>query len=374
MSPSRIALARATVVGRRVLLLAAVALAAAALPGCGGGSSGGGGRGAETTTTVAGADDPAVPSAACAEGPVVAAGQTNGTLTVDAVERTYRLRVPPAHDGATPLPLVLDLHGLSVNADVEAAITSFEELGEREGVVVATPNGLGAVPFWNIVDSRLTPNDVTFLTALLDNLEASLCVDTSRVYAAGLSNGGLMATHLACQAPGRIAAVLAVAGELAPGANCAADPVPVMAVHGTDDQVVSFEGGLGPGVSGFLTSTDLLGLPGALQAQQEFAQAIDAALLPVPDVMAAWATHDGCDPEPEVTAISPEVELQTWHRCDHGGQNRLYVVAGGGHNWPREAGALDEAWSGLITMVVGTTTDDIDATELGWDYLRSYHS
>jgi polyhydroxybutyrate depolymerase len=98
-------------------------------------------------------------------------------------------------------------------------------------------------------------------------------------------------------------------------------PVPVIAFHGTLDVSAPYNGGIG-GITGFMVT---------------FRLPIDNNT-PDPDVMAAWATHNGCTGARLESQIDTEVWLISYGSCTNGAVVLLYRVDGGGHTWP---GAFD---------------------------------
>ena len=173
---------------------------ASALASC---SDGGNDDGGTDDTSVAteeavGTEAAPSPSPGC-EGSPVEPGQTSETIESQGTERTYRQFIPSGYDGGTPTPLVLNIHGLGSNGDQQATFTGMEELAEDEGFIAVHPHGEGALPLWNYVSADRATNDVGFISELVDALGERLCVDSSRVYATGISNGGLMSSTLACR-------------------------------------------------------------------------------------------------------------------------------------------------------------------------------
>jgi polyhydroxybutyrate depolymerase len=195
-----------------------------------------------TTTALDPTKVPAVPSSGCTGSTTIAAGETTAPFSAAAVDGSVIRHVPPAHDGKTPVPLVLDLHGYQEPASIEALLSALGPFGDQHGFVTITPETVAPVPRW---DTSLGSADLQWLAAVLDDAEGTLCIDTARVFTTGLSNGAMMTSSVACAMSDRIAAVAPVAGiQLAEG--CAATrPVPVIAFHGTADGFVAYDGGLG---------------------------------------------------------------------------------------------------------------------------------
>ncbi len=337
---------------------------------------------AATSSTVAPGGGDAVASAGCGtETAAVDGGRTDEELDGAGPTRAYRRYVPAGYDAATPAPLVVDLHGLTMTNELESALTGFEDLADDEGFVVVTPQGLGDIPFWNFISAGIATDDVAFLGDLVDRVGADLCIDTSRVYASGISNGGLMSSALACRRPDVFAAVAPVAGvTFLPGCEDG-PPVSYQAVYGTADNVLPYDGGLGGNLQGFLSSNPLDASSATPDEQQDRISSITFA--PVDETLANWAERNGCAAEPDEERVSDEVVRRSWPDCDGGAEVVLYVVEGGGHTWPgtpllTDRAAADDATAqadtatGGLASVAGQTTDDISATALAWEFFERH--
>lgn len=313
------------------------------------------------TSTTAGFEPesvPAEPSAGCDSGGGPPAADSVETISVAGGDREYQRHLPPGRDESTPLPLVLDFHGYSEGASIHARHSDLGSFGDDAGFVTITPQGQGAVPLWDFGADSV---DVELTGAILDAEEAALCVDTNRIYVTGLSNGAMMTSTIACELEDRIAAVAPVAGIRDPDA-CEFDrPVPVVAFHGTEDNFVSYEGGLGPAVADLPTpdgSGDTLG---------EADDTIDepAGGDSVPELVAAWAQRNDCEPAAEEEQVADDVTLIGFD-CPSGSTTELYRVDGGGHTWP------GSEFSDQIEDIVGPTTFSIDANEIMWDFFQAH--
>ncbi|MEZ5170589.1 MAG: hypothetical protein R3A49_07575 [Acidimicrobiia bacterium] len=346
-----------------IVLLGVVLLAAPACSGGGGSADGEPDRdGQGGDRALSALDLPEVPSSGCDAGAALPAGDEDRTVTSGSDERSYILSIPPAYDGATPLPVVVDYHGYLEGSQVHARTSGFRDLGDVEGFITVTPQGLGEVPAWNIAQDG---KDVDFTNALLDQLEADLCIDRSQVYAAGFSNGAMLTSTLACTTTGRFAAVMPVAGILTVD-DCDPDhPMPAIIFHGTDDQFVVFDGGLGAGALDLPTEgggTIGEGADPGIDLDDEDATIENFAPDTVPERATTWALRNGCDGDFEATDVSDTVGRRTYTGCPYDGRVVLYVVDGGGHAWP------GSEFTASIESVVGATTMDVDATELGWEF------
>jgi polyhydroxybutyrate depolymerase len=352
---------------RRLALLLVAVLAVAACSGDDGGdaaetdeSTTAPAEDATTTTSapVAPEDVAASPSDGCGVTPVAATGDTDKTVTSGGDERTYVQHVPPAHDGETPVPLIVDYHGYSEGGEIHALHSALGPFGDEQGFVTVTPDSGYPVPRWDV---GLGSRDLVMFGDLLDQVEAELCVDTNRVFVAGLSNGAFMTSSVACEFSDRVAAASPVAGITDPD-GCELDrPVPVIAFHGNEDTFVSFDGGLGSSVAD-LPAPDGEGTLGDEATHEEAAEDVGPT---IPEVAAAWAARNGCEGDAEEEQVADDVTLQTFP-CPAGAETELYVVDGGGHTWP--GSVFDDS----IVNIVGHVTHSISANELMWAFFQAH--
>jgi polyhydroxybutyrate depolymerase len=297
------------------------------------------------------------PSAGCGvshQGPVT---EEQRFLDVNGTQRWFLVTVPGAHDGNTPLPLVLDFHGLAEGAQIHTLMSEFSPVAEREGFVVAFPQGQFDPVRWNASPTTGfigDPNDdLTFVDEIIDGLGRDLCLDRTRVYASGLSYGAMMDSLLACARSNRFAAIAPVAGLRLLDPCPQERPVPVITFHGTADPIVKFNGGFGS-IPGITPATDALAPTDA-----------DLNGPGIPANVAGTAARNGCDPVPTDTAVSAEV-IHRVYDCPPGADVEFYIVLGGGHAWP------GSEFSRAIASVVGYTTFDINATELAWSFFQQF--
>ena len=178
----------------------------------------------------------------------VAEGARQFSIQVTGQQRTYILATPQA---SGPLPTLIFLHGKGSSA-LKARYMGFEQLGEREHFVTVLPDGLGGE--WNVFPpgfrdrSGLFTNgaDNTFIKQLVADLVRRGVADPNRIYLSGISNGGVMALRMACDAPELFAAIgvfLASMPDYA-GQDChPTKPIALMMVNGTADPIMPYDGG-----------------------------------------------------------------------------------------------------------------------------------
>jgi polyhydroxybutyrate depolymerase len=323
-----------------------------------------GGSAAVKAAGVAASTGAAVASKGCSAsspGPAPApVTEVRQDITVDRVARWYLLTTPPAHAGARPLPVVMDLHGLSEGATLHARTTQFSAEAQAKDFVVVFPNGTGSPVGWDIAPGTAAhPNhDIDFLNAMLDTLERSLCVDTSRIYATGLSDGALMTSLLACTMAARVAAFAPVAGIDMPMPCHPGRRVPILAFHGTADPILYFNGGIGTAVLNHVLGKG----PTPTTTTQP---PVDLHGKGYPASVAAWAAKDGCSRRSTDTNLSAHVIARTYP-CPPGVSVEFYIIRGGGHAWP------GSKISAALASITGYSTFEINATDVIWKFFRRY--
>ncbi len=281
-------------------------------------------------------------------------------ITVDGVARWYLLTTPPTPTGAAPLPLVVDLHGLAEGATLHADTSQFGPKAQTDGFIVVFPEGTGTPVAWDIAPSTSAhPNhDIDFMNAMLDAVEAQHCVDTSRVYADGFSDGALFTSLLACTMANRFAAFAAVAGIVVPSPCDPGRKVPILAFHGTADPILYFNGGLGTAVL-----NHALGSGPAPTTTAAPPTELDGKGYPAN--VKAWAAKDGCHLTPTDTEVRAHVVMRSY-RCPPGVAVEFYIVLGGGHAWP------GSQVSASLKAITGPSTFEIDATDIIWKFFQRF--
>jgi poly(3-hydroxybutyrate) depolymerase len=129
----------------------------------------------------------------------------------DGKERTFRLTVPRASDGKA-VPLVIALHFYPGSGRALEELTGFSALAERDGFLVAYPDGLDGG--FNALMCCGNEDDVGFIRAVIDKVSQDHKVDPNGIYATGISNGGDLTYRLAAELPGMFAAIAPVSGGM----------------------------------------------------------------------------------------------------------------------------------------------------------------
>ncbi len=280
-----------------------------------------------------------------------------GVLVHDDQLRSYRLYTPSSLESEEPVPLVVVLHPFMGSARQMVRMTGFDAIAEREGFIAAYPNGLTRRWTADPGETRApgpfrAADDVGFIEALLDDLQARYPVDPDRVYVTGASNGAMMTYRLACEMPERFAAAAAVMAPMTRtlAEYCAPEvQMPFLIMMGTEDQAFPFEGGAPGGPGG------------------------GSEVLSAPETAAFWAARNECpgvSERHEFPEIAPDdgtrVSAETYAGCAGGGETVLYIIEGGGHTWPGQPSQP------LLEFLVGPISREIDASEVIWEFFAAH--
>jgi polyhydroxybutyrate depolymerase len=287
------------------------------------------------------ADDVGTSSTACGS------PQDPGRIELTVDDRPYTVYVPRGYTGDTPVPLLFTLHGTAGNGPGHLTGTGLEATADANGFVVAAPTGgvpsLAGGFAWHVPgvpqsdgqpEDPAWPDDVAYLSRVIDTTADALCIDTTKVYSTGFSNGGRMSSALGCDLSDRIAAIAPVSGLRAgvPGDDNLPDPTTcqptrpmrVVAFHGDADTVSPYGGDVNK----------------------------PYWVYSVPDAQAVWSDLSNCQVGPVEVADVPGVHRLVSRKCAEQAKSEVYVLEGKGHEWPNVEG--------------------FDANQVMWDTLSQY--
>ena len=253
-----------------------------------------------------------------------------------------------------PLPVVILLHGLGGSGSWAMRETRWDELAEREGVLVVAPDATlpnpklpprfyTNPPVWNNgshappADKVLHVDDVAFIRALLDELPRRWNIDSSQVCVTGFSNGAGMTFRLGLELADCLAAIAPVAGHLSAAGPHPARPVPTLYMIGSADPLVP---------------------PGGGRVKTPWAEVSDKP--PVSHSLRRWAKLMGLPPEPAEVIEMPGVRRERWEH----GLLESWLIDGLGHHWPGGRGELNK-------RIGGRPSNLVDATRVVWEFFRA---
>ena len=265
----------------------------------------------------------------------VPVGSSSRSLEIDGQTRTYLIHRPAVLDSSAAL--VMLLHGGFGSAQQAEKSYGWDAEADAQHFVVVYPDGDGRA--WNVgggccgAPGRTNVDDVAFLAAVVHDVELALSIDPTRVYATGISNGGMMAYRLACDTS--LFAAIGPDSATLLGDCPSPHPVSVLAIHGTADHNIPYDGGEGSG----------------------FAK-IDGPSIPA--VNQLWRTSDGCDPPTSSAAGDVMTSIAS---CPSARTVELITIAGAGHQWPGSTQGrqgADPPYPGL------------NATQVIWEFFAAH--
>lgn len=273
------------------------------------------------------------------------------TITVDGIERTYILRVPESVDMHKTSPLVFVLHGGGGTAKGMNSLTGFNKVSDKYGFIICYPQGYDKQ--WNdgrkVTENYVNDveiNDVKFISLLIDSLESKYKIDTSRIYACGISNGGMMSFRLGCELNSRIAAIAPVAISMSDylyNSCTPGKPVPLLYIFGDDDPLVPYEGG-------------------SIRFNR-------GEVVSVQNTLGFWVKNNSCIEEPVTSEIDDWDDNTSVNKFIFTGSTSrnevvFYLVRGGGHTWPGGKQYLPK-------LLVGKTSREFSASEEIWKWFET---
>lgn len=279
--------------------------------------------------------------------------------------RSYWLHVPPSYNGSEAVPLVIVLHGGTdfilknplwfFRSSWMDNYTGFSAKADEEGFIVVYPNAklLLQVPAYGF-DPEYSPawiykfiDDVGFIHDLIDKMEQEYTINSSRIYVAGFSIGGVMSYSLGAYLSDTFAAIAPVAATIGYRGSeddpfyyipTPTNPVSVIAFHGTNDSSdIPYNGSL-------------------------FSISVNESI-------SFWVEHNGCNHIPEInTSASGKIIRRTYTNWKNGTEVLLYTTVGGDHWWPGNHWnfALSAPWW------LSDTIQEISATDLIWDFFEAH--
>jgi polyhydroxybutyrate depolymerase len=275
-------------------------------------------------------------------------GEITRTLTHDGLKRSYILYVPASVNWSQPIPLVFVFHGGTGNAESAIRMSGFNQVADQNGFLVAYPNGTGRLSddkllTWNGgtccgFAQQKNIDDVGFVRALVTDLQSLANIDPKRIYASGMSNGGILSQRLACETADIFAAVAPVAGTLNFSPCAPSQPISVIEFHGTGDQHIPYDGGFGP------------------------ESLVDVDFASVQDSIGFWTSFNGCASQPQTDSFD-DIKHEVWSGCADSTSVELYTIIDGGHAWPGGAAGRTDA---------DPPTQTISASQLIWKFFAAH--
>ncbi|KAI0977237.1 carbohydrate esterase family 1 protein [Xylaria arbuscula] len=267
-------------------------------------------------------------------------------LTSSGRDRSYSVHLPGDYDKSEPYPVVIGFHGSSSIGLFFEVDTKLSDSRYSANKIMVYPNGVGGAWAGANYSEVSVVEDLQFVTDLLTDLRDEYCVDDSRIYATGISNGGGFVNTIACSAVGGEFAAFAPASGayytddsgVTGGCSPARSPLPVLEIHGGSDASVLYAGGEGEG-------------------------GIEPA---IPTWLSWWAERNACTSSQVVDSFDGDVHHTTW-TCADGAEGVLqhWKIDDMGHCW-----ASTEINFSQLSVLEGPT--HIEASQIIIDFFDQY--
>ena len=259
---------------------------------------------------------------AAGDAKITAPGDYSFSLVHDGLTRLYRVYVPTTYSPSRPMPLVFSFHGGGGNMDYQANDSYYGQISksEQSGYIFVFPNGFsklksGKVASWNAGNCCAAArdqnvDDVGFVRELIKRLSNRLTINPQRIFASGMSNGGMMTYRLACELSDVFKAIASVAGTDNTKTCSPEKPISILHIHAKDDDLELFDGGAGRKSS------------------------MVTPFVSVPDSVTKWVKLNRCSPTPKRVFENSGAYCEAYSQCRDGVEVKLCVTSTGGHSWP----------------------------------------
>jgi len=253
--------------------------------------------------------------------PITAPGDYRFSFVHGGLTRDYLVHVPKSYRPGHAAPMLIALHGGGGDADYQADDSKYRLISKSEqaGFIAVFPNGYtrfksGILATWNAGSCcagavKNNIDDTGFLQEVIQRVERQASIDSRRVFATGMSNGGMMSWRLACEAP-EIRAIAPVEGTDNTVRCDPARPIPVIEFHSVNDEMVPFNGGVGPNSFTKLNFTS------------------------VPATIAKWVKVNRAQPQAKRVLTVAGAHCDLYPATPGGAPVELCVTDTGGHSWP----------------------------------------
>ena len=255
-------------------------------------------------------------------------GMKRCDLKHDNLDRFYYVYTPSNLDSNGSIPVLFAFHGYGSSAMRHLNYTNYFPLADSNNFIVIYPQGATTATLsthWNVGGwtSKSTIDDLDFVDTVISLLKDKIQIDETRIYSSGMSNGGYMGYHLACNLSSKFAAIASVTGSMTNDTFNECDPThptPILQIHGLLDFIVPYDG--------------------------------NAGSKSIPDVINYWVNYNSCNLDPETLIKYDDYSLvvyETYSDCLNDVNVKLILHPEMGHDWPStqsyNVNASSEIWN-----------------------------
>lgn len=250
-------------------------------------------------------------------------------------------------------PLILAFHSGESSGERFNDEVKLTDFSEEHNFIIVFPNAIHKQ--WNDGRNETASNneDLEFVDKLLEELLKLYKIDNHKIFATGLSEGGLFTFRLACERSEFFAAIAPVAANMASDLIGKCNPkrtIPIINFVGTDDKFIPMSGGAVRGRLGLTKK---------------------GTVLSTNQTMGFWIKRNKCNPKPNVDKVRDQAKkdstyavLEKYEGCEGGADIFRWVIGGGGHTWP--SGTV------LKRKLLGKVSREVNATEEIWNFFSNH--
>lgn len=307
-------------------------------------------------------------------------GDYEFSLEHGGLTRKYLVHLPSQYESIEKAPVILAFHGGFGNMKDSPFYFELNPKADKEGFIVVYPEGTGLMILgrlygsWNAWDccnpaKKNNVDDIGFVRKIIEKIEDDFRIDSSRIYATGMSNGSQLSYRISCDLSDKIAAIAPVS-SMTYSLQCNnKKSVPIIAFHGTADKCSRWEGGVCGGCS-----NDFVRSLGVKNIDFETRECLS-----VEDYLELWRKRNGCSNEREVFYQNKTAICYAYKNCNE--DISFCKIEGMGHAWPgrktpsslacksNSDGILCDKW---VEIVEGQPNIDLSANDMMWDFFKSH--
>lgn len=231
-------------------------------------------------------------------------------------------------------PLLIILHGHNESASFIRYRIKNSNVFTKSGMLVVYPNGSGLIRHnWDDFKTQ-----IDFINTIIDSFSIKFKIDTTKIYIAGFSQGGMLAYRMACEHSERIAAVAMISSQIDSNYvnnSCTMQrAVPLISINSKVDRACPFD---------------------SFTFKGKWFNSVQSGV-------AAWAYKSGCNIAPDSVYHSNNYEVNIWKK-DNLEITTLWALKNGGHAWPQGRG--------LFYIKHFEPSKIINANEIIWEFISN---
>lgn len=291
------------------------------------------------------------PQVSTIEKEITKPGNYTLTLKMDEADRYFKVHIPESYNKNIPTPLIIALHGGGGDMETQSQEEYYHLISKsnKEGFLIAFPNGYsqftsGKFATWNAGNCcgearEKKIDDVLFIKEVVKKISQLVNVAQNNIFAIGMSNGGMMAYRLACEASEIFKAIASVAGTDNTTYCHSKKTISILHIHAKNDDHVLYQGGAG---------------------KPFFDRSKVTEFTSVPATTNKWIKKMKCPKQPQKVLKNAGAYCDSYSPCDGDREFKVCITQDGGHSWP----------GGKTPRGTNKNSTALDANQEIWDFFK----